>query len=131
VCTSLAKLFLNAVHHLLANLEHLLQHLVLDVGCEQSSCNWLQARVLRRQSGNRHRRAGAHIELEVHQSLGETRTARRILEDGGKASVVGAHKAHVQLALGKQQNLHGVVELLPFTERANLKSIDWEWLLSQ
>ena len=94
-----------------ADAEALLQHLVVDGrhAVEQRRRHLLDTRVLAAQGRERQRRAFAHVELEVHQALGEHEQLA-LFDGGGEQRVVGAvaaHEAHVQLALGHEQQLRG------------------------
>lgn len=115
VCSLLAKLLLDAVNHPLAlnafcNTSFSMSGVnkACATGCRPAFCEGKKPVIAI---------AGPEPTLswKCTSALGEHKQLA-FLEDGGKASVVGAHKDHAQLALGKQQNLHAVVELLAFTK---------------
>ena len=89
--------------------ERCLQHLVLDRrhGLEQRRRHGLRVRVLAVERRERDGGPVAHVELEVHQAAREHEQLAR-LDGGGEQRVggaVGAHEAHVQLALEHEEEL--------------------------
>ena len=89
--------------------ERRLQHLVLDRrhGLEQRRRHGLRVRVLAVERRKRNGGPVAHVELEVHQAAREHEQLA-LLDGGGEQRVggaVGAHEAHVQLALEHQEEL--------------------------
>ena len=92
---------------MLGDFEGLGEHLVVDVGREQSCSDLLDPWVLAAQGCDGHGRVVADVQLEVDQALGKHEHIS-LVQGGGEQGVVGgAHESHVQGALGQKQDLGG------------------------
>ena len=102
-----SELGLNVVHLLLGDFEGLCQHLIVDVGREQSWSDLLDPWVLAAQRCDCHGRVVADVQLEVDQALGKHEHISLVYGGGEQGVVGGAHESHVQGALGQKQDLGG------------------------